>query len=288
MVAQELDLLAIIGPTASGKTALSIEIAKKLNGEIISADSRNVYRGLDIGTAKPSIAEQNGIVHYGFDLISPNERYSASEFKKYAIDKIDDIKKRGKLPIIVGGTGLYVDCVLYDFKMPKSNLELRRLLELKDIHELQLTILEKGLVMPENKNNKLHLVTTIERNGEIPTRNDKLPQGWHLIGLKPNNDTLQSRIVKRANDMFESEVINEAKKVADEFGWDCPGLNGGIYKCLRPYLQGEISLEQCKQRFLKSDKLLAKRQSTWFKRNKEIKWFSDTIGAKKWLDSTFK
>jgi len=288
MVAQKLELLAIIGPTASGKTALSIEIAKKFNGEIISADSRTVYSGLDIGTAKPSFAERNGIVHHGFDLIKPNERYSASEFKKYALDKIEDIKKRGKLPIIVGGTGLYVDCVMYDFKMPKSNLELRRLLELKDIHELQSIILEKELIMPENKNNRLHLITTIERNGEIPTRNDKLPKGWYLIGVKPDNSVLHKRILQRADIMFDSGVENEAKRVASEFGWDCPGLNGGIYMCLRLYATGEISLEQCKQQFLKSDKLLAKRQITWFKRNKEILWFSDTTNVNKWLDSTFK
>lgn len=280
--------IVIVGPTASGKTALSIEVAKNYNGEIISADSRTIYKSLDIGTAKPNIAERNGIIHYGFDLIRPNERYSASEFKKYALDKIEDIKKKGKLPIIVGGTGLYVDCVLYDFKMPKANIELRKSLERKEISELQAIILTKGLVMPENSNNKLHLITAIERNGEVPTRNDKLPQGWYLIGLKPEANTLQSSIEKRANDMFESEVVNEAKKVADEFGWYCPGLNGGIYKCLRTYLKGEISLEQCKQQFLKSDKMLAKRQSTWFKRNKDIKWFSDAIGAKKWLDSTFK
>lgn len=288
MVAKKLELLTIIGPTASGKTALAIEMAKKFNGEIISADSRTIYKGLDIGTAKPSMAERKGVIHYGFDLIEPDTRYSASEFKKYALEKIDDIKKRGKLPIIVGGTGLYVDCVLYDFKMPKANLELRKYLELKDVSELQALVLINGLVMPENRNNKLHLITTIEREGVKPTKNDQLPNGWYLIGLKPENNILQSRIVKRANDMFDSAVLNEATKVADEFGWDCPGLNGGIYKCLRLYSQGLIDLGQCKQMFLKSDKMLAKRQVTWFKRNKEIMWFCNAKEAKKWLDSAFK
>lgn len=271
-MAEKLELLAIVGPTASGKTGASIELAKKLNGEIISADSRAVYKGLDIGTATPTMVERQGVIHYGFNLINPDRRYSVSDFKEYATQKTAEIIKKGKLPIIVGGTGLYVDAFLYNFQLPKPNYSLRIELENKTISQLQQQIMQLKLVMPVNNKNKLHLVSTIERGKTVPTKSHNLPRGWKIIGINPGKDQLSSRISTRASQMFKAGVAIEAQKASTQYGWESPGLNGGVYKVLRKYFENELSMEECLEKFIQSDKNLAKRQITWFRRNKDILW----------------
>ena len=134
---RDLPLVVIVGPTASGKTSLAIEIATKFNGEIICADSRSIYKYMDIGTAKPTLFERNQAVHWGLDLIEPGEYFSAADFKDYAMKKIEEIRSRGKLPVLVGGTGLYVDAVIFDYKFgPKANESLRQELQHKTLDEL--------------------------------------------------------------------------------------------------------------------------------------------------------
>ena len=156
MVAKQVKYVVIVGPTASGKTGLSIKIAKKYGGEVIAADSRTVYQGLNIGTAKPTVAEQQGIQHWGFDLVGPGASFSVADFKQYATDTMKDIRARNNLPIIVGGTGLYVDALVYDFSLAEPNLELRRELYHLGVIELQGRIRDKGLLMPVNNQNKRH------------------------------------------------------------------------------------------------------------------------------------
>jgi tRNA dimethylallyltransferase len=180
----KINLVAIVGPTASGKSALAMKIAKQFSGEIIAADSRTIYRGMDIGTAKPSKADQAAVPHWGLDLAEPGESYSAARFKEYALAKITDISSRGKLPILVGGTGLYIDAVLFDYKFPASD---KKEVEFKDVDVagLQAIINKRGYVVPENSKNRRHLIRTIERQGQTGHRRHDLPPGVLLIGLMP-------------------------------------------------------------------------------------------------------
>ncbi|MBP9813420.1 tRNA dimethylallyltransferase [Candidatus Saccharibacteria bacterium] len=271
----KLKLLAIVGPTASGKTALAIELAKRLNGEIISADSRAVYKGLDIGTAKPSASEQELVKHYGLDLVEPEQRYSASQFVEYAKKIVNSLQAENKLPIVVGGTGLYVDALLYDFKMPKPNPELRTKYSNFSDEQLIEAIKAKGLGLPNNYKNRLHLVNTLERDGQQATKRAGLPASYRIIGLNPGKATLDERISQRAKHMLVSGVIEEANGLINRHGSEAHALQTGIYKQLILNIKQNKPIDECLTDFIKSDKQLAKRQMTWFKRNKDIKWFEN-------------
>lgn len=277
----KLKLLAIVGPTASGKTGLAINLAKKYNGAIISADSRTVYKGLDIGTAKPSIEQRQGIRHYGFDLVNPDQSFSVAAFIDYAKIKINEISQQGKIPILVGGSGLYIDALLYDFKMPRPNAELRSKLQSLSNEQLIEAITKKKLPMPNNKKNKLHLVSTLERNGQLPSRSNKLPIGYHIIGLNPKREALTAKIETRAQLMVDAGVVAEAKNLFLKYGKRCTPLQTGIYKALLPYLEQQEPLGMCLVNVVRSDKNLAKRQITWFKRNKDIVWYENADQAMK-------
>jgi tRNA dimethylallyltransferase len=283
MVASKLSLVAIVGPTASGKTSLAIDIAKKYNGEIISADSRAIYKGLSVGTAKPSKAERQNIAHYGFDLVEPSEMFSAAGFKELATNRVAHITKRGKLPVIVGGTGLYLDAYLYDYKMPQPNLAYRTKLSQQSIGELQSIIAQRGYILPINSKNKLHLVSAIERGGVKPSKKANLPAKQLIIGLNPGREVLKSRIYERATAMFNGGVVEEYTLAVKLYGENAPGLNGGIYKVLKMHLAGQITIKEAQELFISSDLAMAKRQLTWFKRNADINWFDSIVDAKSWL-----
>ena len=157
-------LVVITGPTASGKTGLAIKLAKLFGGEIISADSRAIFKGIDIASAKPDLIERDGVPHWGFDLVAPGERFTAADFKEYTYAKINEILARGKLPFLVGGTGLYIDAVLGDYDFAgEADEELRTKLNSKTIEELQQIIFEQKIPMPENHKNKRYLVRAIEK-----------------------------------------------------------------------------------------------------------------------------
>lgn len=285
-MARRLNLLAIVGPTASGKTGLSIEIAKKYNGEIIAADSRTVYKGLDIGTAKPTLAERQGVPHWGLDIVGPEETFTAADFQKYAKQKVNEIKKRGKLPIIVGGTGLYVDAVLYNFSFAPTDEKLRDELMGLGIVDLQRLIQQRGLSMPENSQNRRYLIRTLERGNTLPKRNE-LQEGTVLIGLHPSRQTLEQRINDRANLMLEQGVIEEVSWAFAHYGVDSEALTGGIYRIFRDVIRGELPKDEARKLFVTSDLQLAKRQITWFKRNHDICWFEDAEKALTWFNRTF-
>lgn len=286
METDKIHLIAIVGPTASGKTALSLDIAKKYNGEIIAADSRTIYKDLDIGTAKPSLKERQGIKHYGFDLAGPEQTFSAADFKKFAIETIRAIKSRNKLPIIVGGSGLYIDAVLYDFDFAPANQALRESFSLLDINQLQDLIKQKKLPMPENYKNKRYLLRALERGGAISSKK-QLPVDVLVIGINPGREELKKRIVKRAKQMIESGVLSEIKKAYGTYGLNSQAMTGGIYKVFRSYYGGLCDIDSATTEFIKSDLRLAKKQMTWFKRNPDIKWFINQKEALNWLDSQF-
>lgn len=278
-----INLLAIVGPTASGKTALSVVIAKKCNGEIIAADSRTVYKFMDIGTAKPSMAERSNVPHWGLDLVTPDQKMTVADFKKYADGKIKEICHREHLPIIVGGSGLYVDAVIYDFSFLPANEKLRQALKGLSIAELQQKIISKKLKMPENFQNKRYLIRALER-GDTPLSHKELQPGTVIIGINPGKEALGVRIKKRALKMIEDGVIDEIKLAANRYGWENEAMTAGIYKVFRPFLEGKINQETVIKNLITSDMQLAKKQMTWFKRNPDIRWFKSVKLASSWLD----
>ena len=229
--------IIILGPTGSGKTGISIELAKALNGEIISADSRAIFKGMDIGTAKPTKKEMQGIPHYGLDLVEPGERFTVADWKQYAEDKIRDIKKRGKTPIIVGGTGLYIDALIYDYHF-------------------------KG--------------PTGAKIGDFAqkscTDRKKIKGDYLLIGIKWEPEELRARLKTRIDQMFCEELYDETKKLVQEYGWGSGAMKSDIYEYAWKYLEGELTLDEAKEKCFYEDWHLAKRQLTWFKRNSAIHW----------------
>lgn len=267
-------LVAVVGPTASGKSELAMRIAKEFNGEIVAADSRTIYIGMDIGTAKPTEAERQEVRYWGLDLVQPGQNYSAHQFKKCAKEAIAEIQNRGKLPILVGGTGLYVDAVLFDFGFgSKPDIHHRKELEALSSDELQEIIAEKGYEVPQNYQNRRHLIRTIERQGEEGTKKPIRPDVL-AVGLQPKDEELKERISVRAEKIFSYGVIEETEELLRDYGEDAIQKTGGIiYKiCLR-LLKGEISRETARDLFKTADWQYARRQRMWFKRNKNIKWF---------------
>ncbi len=274
-----IDLLAIVGPTASGKTALAIELAQRYNGQIICADSRTVYRGLSIGTAKPTQQEQAGIVHHGLDLVEPDQRFSAADFQRLARGWITDIRATGKLPILVGGTGLYVDGLLYGFEFGSAaDPALRARAEAMSVTQLQQELTAKGIELPENKQNKRYLVRALEQGG-INRSRQPLPQGIRILGLNPGIDTITERIKVRTNQMVAGGLLQETTWLFDTYGYDAPGAAAPAYRALRPYFESAMPLEQCISGAVTLERRLAKRQLTWFRRNPDITWYPSAAAA---------
>ena len=268
-----IPLIVIVGPTASGKTSLAIKLAKKYNGEIICADSRSVYKGMDIGTAKPSQKEQNGVPHWGLDLIEPSEYYSVADFKKYADIKIKEIRSRGCIPFLVGGTGLYVDSVIFDYKFgPIADKNMRTKLQHMQIEELYNYCIINNISLPENYKNKRYVIRNIERNGIQTKKNENTINNCIIVGITTDKDTLSKRIVERADQIFDAGVIDEARLLGDNYGWDCEAMKSNIYPLVRQYIDKNISFNDMKTRFIILDKRLSKRQMTWLRRNKFIHW----------------
>lgn len=272
----EPPLIAIVGETASGKTSVAIKIAKMVDGEILCADSRTLYKKMDIGTAKPTISEQEGIPHYLIDIVEPNERFTVVQFQNLAQKYIADIKKRGKVPILVGGSGLYVDSVLYNFQFPKNSGTYSKD-TLEQMNDVELTsLLNKHSLQNEHLNtkNKRHVINALIRLGGSGSRS-KLPSNAVVFGLKLNRELLKKRISDRVESMFEDGFIDEVKHIAEVYGWDNESMTGIGYRLARSYLEGGASIEEVKESFVKRDLSLAKRQRTWFKRNSDIRWFDD-------------
>lgn len=233
----KIPTIVILGPTGSGKTSVSIDIAKAIGGEIISADSRAIYKDMDIGTAKPTREEMQGIPHYGLDLVEPGERFTVADWKRYAEDKIKDIQSRGKVPIIVGGTGLYIDALIYDyqFKGPTGH----------------------------------KIGDTEQKNCSDRT---EIKGDFLLVGVKWSTPELRTRLNKRIVQMFRPELYDETAKLVQKYGWSSGAMKSNIYEYAWKYLQGELSLDEAREKCFYEDWHLAKRQMTWFKRNHEIHW----------------
>lgn len=268
-------LVVIVGPTASGKTSLAIELAKQFNGEIICADSRTIYRAMDIGTAKPTKEEQNQVPHWGLDLVEPGQSYSAADFKKYAVDKIEEIRSRNRVPFLVGGTGLYVDSVLFDFEFgPPSDPRLRKELVCMDLEQLHLYCMKNNILLPENEKNKRYVIRAIEQKSINRKRKSFPIENSIVVGISTEKSVLRERIELRAEQILQDGVIEEAKKIGERYGWDSEAMTGNIYPLCYAYLRGTISIEELKHKFITLDWHLAKRQLTWLRRNTYIEWLS--------------
>ena len=244
MVARVAPLIVIVGETASGKSAMAMVIAKKFNGEIIAADSRTIYKEMNIGTAKPSKQDQIKIKHHLLDIIVPGERYSAHQFKIDAQNAIENISSKGKLPIMVGGSGLYIDSVIFDYEFNRENY-------------------------PKDIDNPRHL------SKESPKQNKRIRPNTLVIGLVCEREVLYQRIEKRIDSMLKAGFAEEVKLLVEKYGKDNQALAGIGYKTLVKFINGELTLAETKLELIKGDKLLAKRQRTWFKRNEYINWFNN-------------
>lgn len=221
---------------------MGIEIAKEVGGEIISADSRAIYKYMDIGTAKPSISEQQGIPHFGIDLVEPGERFTVSDWKNYAEQKIEEIRERGHIPIIVGGTGLYVDALIYNYQFRGKTGE------------------------------KAEKDAGIEQKS--CSDRQKMVSGYAVFGIKWDNEALKERLAQRVNKLFVQELYDETRFLVEKYGWGSQAMKSDIYQFAFGYLEGKYSLEEAKRLCTLDDYHLAKRQMTWFKRNPEIVWLS--------------
>ena len=269
-------VIFILGPTASGKTSVAIELAKRIGGEIISADSRAFYTGMDIATAKPSIKERQGIKHWGIDLINPGKKYSIAEFKVYCEEKIADIKSRRLIPIVVGGSGLYADSVIFNYDLksrkPKEDDADAKLQKLS-VFELQELIKKKGIGFPENYKNKRYLIRWLENNGEMGEDRDEINPDYLVFGVYTKRNELKERIKLRIDKLFNQELIDEYINLNNAYPGALESITTNYYPIIKRYLNKEIDLNEAKELAYYADWHLAKRQLTWLKRNKYIKWY---------------
>lgn len=278
----KIKVIAIVGPTASGKTKFSINLAQKINGEIISADSRLVYKGFDIGTAKPTKEEMNKIPHYMIDIVEPDVEYSAGLYKESASKIIEEINSKGKVPIIVGGTGLYIDILLKGYNLPgvEANKKLRENLNKKSNNELfeMLSSLDPSAITGLEINDRKKIIRTIEI---ISSTGKKLEESRGMtdssyeiewIGKNFKRNELYQRIDDRVENMIDAGLIDETNDLLKKHGRIYNLINTIGYREIIQYLDGVLSLNEAKELLKKNTRNYAKRQLTWFRKNQNIKW----------------
>jgi tRNA dimethylallyltransferase len=268
------ELIAVVGETASGKSQLAIRIAKDFRGEIIAADSWTVYKGFDIGTSKPSKKDQKQIKHHLIDVVEASDGFNAPKFKELAEAAIVDIYNRGKLAILAGGTGLYIDSVLYDFGfLPNLGADERAALDAMELPQLIKHAKEEGVDLTGiDVRNKRRVVRAIEAGGQRPTKGNLRPDAV-VIGLRLSNDELRNRVEQRVDTMLAAGLENEVKTLSDKYGWDIEPMKGIGYREWREFFEGRQTLTETRQRIISGTMNLAKRQRTWFKRSPDIQWF---------------
>ncbi len=279
-------LIVIVGETASGKSALAMELAEKFNGEIICADSWTVRREVNIGTAKPSIEDQKRVKHHLLDVAGPDEDFTAAVFKDLANKAIQDIADRGKLPIMVGGTGLYVDGVLYDYGfLPAGDRGEREELNQLNNEQLLNKIADLRLDLSGiDTRNKRRLIRLIETKGQRPIKNE-YRKNTLILGINNDRTALVQRISQRVDNMIEAGLEAEVRSLVEHYGWECEALKGVGYSQWRDYFEDAATLDQTRQKIIKATLDLAKRQRTWFKRNKSIQWFTTPVKQTEIVDT---
>ena len=276
------EALALVGPTASGKTALSIEVARRLDAEIVSMDSRSVYRGMDVGTAKPTPEERGGVPHHGIDLVEPSERFSAGEFARYARPKIAEIRARGRVPMLVGGTGFFLRALTHPiFREPGLDPEARSRLHAEldalDDAELLARLREADPDAAERLSawgGRQRLLRTLE----VPLLTGRTLAWWHShsppeappvavlpVVLEVPRPVLKERIGRRVDGMVRGGLLDEVRGLLERYGPDAPGLNAHGYAELVPYFRGERTLDEALELVRRNTSSYTKRQATWFR-----------------------
>jgi tRNA dimethylallyltransferase len=283
-------LIVILGPTASGKSDLAVKIAKRFKGEVISADSRQVYKGMNIGTGKITKKEMRGIPHYLLDVVSPKKRFDVALYRKLAMEAIKNIQKRGKVPILCGGTGLYIQAVVDGIAMPevKPNWKLRKTLDKLSAEELfgRLKKLDSKRAETIDKNNKRRLVRAMEiiliTKKPIPElKKNPLPYPVLMIGVKREKDELEKLIEKRFLKWLKDGFLKEVLKLRKELSWKRIEEFGIHYRTASQYLQKRITEEEFIKKSLIELRNYAKRQMTWFRSDERIKWIETYKEAEK-------
>lgn len=290
---QKSKVIVICGPTASGKTALSIELAKKINGEIISADSMQIYKDMNIGTAKPDKEEMQGIKHYLLDFVSPDTRYSVAEFKNDATKAIEEILQKGKTPIVVGGTGLYVDTLIYgieynDIKIDDEyRKELEKIAEDKGLEELynMAVKIDKEAMKKISANDKKRIMRVLEiykatgktkTEQEIESRKNGVKYDYRVFALNMDRQILYNRINLRVDLMINNGLVDEVEKLIEKYDKFPTAMQGLGYKEVVEYLENKITKEEMIEKIKMETRRYAKRQLTWFRKNKETIWLDGT------------
>ena len=282
-------VIVICGPTASGKTALSIELAKEINGEIISCDSMQIYKEMDIGTAKPTIAEMQGIKHHLIDCVSPDERYSVADYKKDAKKAIKKIIEKGKMPIVVGGTGLYIDSLIYEIEYQNIEFdeEFRRTLEdrvekeglqvlYNEAKKIDSIAIEK--ISQNDEKRILRILEIYHATGknkteqEIESRKKEVEYDYHVYALNWDRQVLYERINKRVDIMLENGLIEEVNNIYKKYNKFPTAMQGLGYKEVVQYLDGKCTKEEMIEKIKMETRRYAKRQMTWFRKNKQTIW----------------
>ena len=283
-------VVVIVGPTASGKTALSIELAKKINGEIISSDSMQIYKDMDIGTAKVTKEEAEGIKHYLIDCVSPDERYTVSDFKKDAENAIEEILAKCKIPIVVGGTGLYVNSLIYgiEYQDMKFDEQYRDELMAKAETEIGLKEIwdEANKIDPEamkkiSPNDKKRIVRVLEifkatgktkTEQEILSRQNGVKYDYKVFGITMERGKLYSRINLRVDIMIKNGLEEEVRNLVNKYTKFPTAMQGLGYKEVVEYFDGILTYEEMIDKIKQESRRYAKRQLTWFRKNKETIW----------------
>lgn len=275
-------LLVLVGPTASGKTGLSLELAKHFPIEIISADSRLLYKEMDIGTAKPTAMEQAQAPHHLIDILEPNQTFSAAQFQAKAIPLINDILARGKLPLLVGGTMLYVDSVVYNYQWPeeKEDESLKQKWRAKPLTELQKEAIQLKSDIDQwiDVNNPVRLQRVLmhyEATGKWLWEQQRLGNKlWPtlLLGLNPDRESIKKRIAARVEEQWRQGLVQEVKALLEKLGPNAEAMSAIGYRQVVNFLQGNCNEAEAKAEVIKATNAYAKRQMTWWKRNDEIVW----------------
>ncbi len=268
-----IKLLAIAGQTASGKSDLAMRIARQFDGEIICADSRTVYKTMDIATAKPTKRDQQQVRHWCLDTVNPTERFTVYDFLKAAKAAIKDINSRGKLAILVGGTGLYFDAVLYDFDFSSSSAGEKfsglSLLELREAFKSRFG----EAASADTLGNQRYMRRALE-TGQLPHSVSKrvLPRGVVYVGLRVPSDVLEQRIRSRVSAMLDAGLIDEVDKLS-RLNISTDAVTAIAYKAFADYCKHQDTVDQAVEKFIQGDIKLAKKQMTWFKRDPNITWY---------------
>lgn len=276
---EKIPLIAIVGPTAVGKTALSIELAKKFNCEIISIDSVQIYKRFDIGSAKVTTEEMDGVVHHLIDELEPNDTCSVYDFQKLARKKIDDIHSRGKMPLLIGGTGFYMNAVLNNYEF--TNLE-EKTYDI-DVEKAKQYLKDNYVDTYNNIDldnhrrviNAYNYVTNEQKSVTTNNNGDTILEKYnpYLIVLNTEREVLYNRINKRVELMFEQGLEDEVKGIINDYGTELQALGAIGYKEMLPYLKGDVSKEETISAISQNSRRYAKRQLTWFRNKMNGVWY---------------